>query len=340
MPIRNYITRREARFGMPQTSRCSLRNKRRARLTSVPVGMWSVIAAAAITAVGFLLVGPIHQPSKFYEIAAGIMPAFLVAVAVERSLLGTLGTKADFARVRRDETVDSYSPRGFDGGVLHTIELALLDRTDGVNVNDAGMRGIPVEPIDIAKTAVVGNWDDDPMFWSVFRDQLHDEFGLQAEDPSYFDPPGEFIDSSTAFRAMRESVLRREAGPAIRMLAAHAALRADREFREGIIGNQLVKSELKRLHDAHHEIVLRRVLNQVTYLANREYGKRVHQLVLSLRTSIVLLTSTEFLALIGVLSPGHPYAGLFVVTAAAVAASITNVSGGALADLAHSQTHS
>jgi hypothetical protein len=313
------------------------KDKLRTRLARVPLATWSALVAAAVTAGGLLLFGPVKQPSKFYEIAAAIMPAFLIAVAVERSLLGSLGTKADFARVRRDETTDSYRARGFDAGVRNTIEFALLHRTTGAIPDDPDMLSIPVEPIDIAKAAAIGNWDDDPMFWSVFRDVLRDDFGL-SEDPDCFDSAGGWIDPTDAFNSIRDSVLSRDAGPAVRLLAAHAALRQDRDFRGGTVGVQVVQTELKRLHDANHQKELRDVLGRITYRANLEYDRRVHQLVISLRTSIVVIMATEFLALIGVLSPGRPYSGLFVVTAAAVVASITSVAGGALADLSRART--
>jgi len=301
---------------------------------SVPASVWIAPAAAVVVAMGFVLVGPLKDPSKFYEIAAQIMPAFLIAVAVERSTLSSLGTKADFARVRREETVDSYSPRGMNEGVRNTIEFAFLARTQAVLKPDLEMLGIPVEPVDVAKAAVVGNWDDDSMFWWIFRGVLHDEFGLPADDPDYFDPPDEWTDPSPAFKALRESALSREPGEAVRLLAAHAALRQDREFAGGKVGIQIVGAELSRLFAAQRDAVLKGVLSRVTYRANREYDRQLSQRTLSLGVAIVLLTTTELLALIGLISPGRPYSGLFVVTAAAVGASIMNVGGGALADLA------
>src|SRR4051812_14213281 len=76
--------------------------------SSVPANAWIALTAAAVTAIGFAVVGPLKDPSKFYEISAQVIPAFLIALAVERSLLDSLGTKAEFARARRDETADSY----------------------------------------------------------------------------------------------------------------------------------------------------------------------------------------------------------------------------------------
>jgi hypothetical protein len=303
----------------------------------VPASVWIAAVAAAAAVGGLVLVGPLKDPSKFYGVAAEIMPAFLIAVAVQRSLLDSLGTKADFARVRRDETADSYSPRGLDKGVRNVIEFALVERTKQAVMNDLDLLRISVGPADIAKAAIVGNWDDDVMFWRVFRGQLHDEFGLPEEDPDFFDPPEEWVDPSPGFEGLRESALSRDPGHAIRLLASHAALREDPDFRGGTVGAHVVAAELKRLFAAQHEAVLQQVLSRVTYRATRDYDRRLAQRAFSLRVSIVLLATTEFLALAGLMSPGRPYSGLFVVTAAGVASSIMNVAGGAFADLADSR---
>lgn len=332
--VRGGFSRAERPRGDGERSLSSFRTMPR---PFVPANVWIAATASVIAVIGFVLVGPLTDPSKFYAIAAQIMPAFLIAVAVERSLVDSLGTKADFARVRRDETADGYVARGISGGVRNGIEFALLDRTKGALMTDPELLSISVEPVDIAKAAMLGNWDDDPMTWSIFRGQLHDEFGLPADDPDFFDPPEEWVDPSPAFEAMGQSVLSRTPGESIRLLAAHAALREDRDFRGGTVGMQLVAAELRRLFDAQHQSVLQKVLERVTYRANQDYDRHRKERTVSLRVSIVLLTTTEFLALIGLMSPGQPYSGLFVVTAAAVAASIMCVVGGAFADLADSR---
>jgi hypothetical protein len=301
----------------------------------VPTNLLIALVAAALVASVFIVVGPLKDPSKLYAIAAQIMPAFLIAVAVEHSLLDSLGTKADFARVRRDETADSYSEPGLSGGVRNTIEFALLDRQgEALPDGDRELLSVPVGKLEIAQAHVIGNWDDDPMSWHIFRGLINDECGLPADDPDFFEDPKEWVDPSPAFGALRESVLSREPGRAIRWLAARAALREDRDFSGGTVGTQLVAAELNRLFAAQDKAAREDVLKRVTYRANRAYNTQREQRTLSLLSSIVLLTTTEFLALIGVMSPGRPYSGLFLITAALVAASIMNVAGGAFADLA------
>ncbi len=302
--------------------------------SSVPANAWTAAAAAAAAALGLGLIGPSKDPSKLYEIAAQVVPAFLIALAVERSLRDSLGTKADFARTRRDETADSYSARGLSGGIRNTIEFAMLKRQgDGVRDGDDALLSVSVEPLDVAQALIVGHWDDDPMTWSLFRDLLHDEFGLPADDPDFFDPPEEWSDPSPAFEALHKSMLSHEPGRSLRWLAARAVLQKDRAFAGGTVGNQLLGAELSRLFDAQRQSTFDRVLKQVTYRANLEYDRQRKHRTLSLRISILLLTTTEFMALIGVMSPGRPYSGLFVITAALVVASVLNVAGGALADL-------
>ncbi len=301
----------------------------------VPANAWIALVAAVVAASVFIVVGSPKDPSKLYAIAAQIMPAFLIAVAVEHSLLDSLGTKADFARVRRDETADSYSAPGLSGGVRNTIEFALLERQkDAMPVGDRELLSIPVDRLAIAQAHIIGHWDDHEMSWRIFRGLIHDECGLPAEDPDFFEAPKKLVDPSAAFIALRESVLSREPGQAFRWLAARAALREDRDFSGGTVGTQLVAAELSRLVTGQREAAGEAVLKRVTYRANREYDRQREQRTWSLRSSIVLLTTTEFLALIGLMSPGRPYSGLFVITAALVAASIMNVAGGALADLA------
>jgi hypothetical protein len=344
MPVSKVLSRTRAWLRHQVIDRISPGNRGRAakpkprakkpKPRPIHASVWIAAAAAIVAAAGFILVGPLKDPSKFYGTAVLVMPAFLIAVAVERTTLGSLGTKADFARVQRDETVDSYRQRGLDAGVRNTIEFALMARTKAGFPHERDMLSISVGPVDIAKAAVVGNWDEEPFFWSVFRDQLHDEFGLPSDDPDFFDPPQEWVDPSSGFEALRESVLSPDPGDAIRLLATHAALREDREFGGGSVGLQLVGAELKRLFAAQHDAALESVLSRVTYRANREYDRQLRQRTASLCASIVLLTATELLALIGLMSPGRPYSGLFVVTAAAVVASIMNVAGGALADIA------
>jgi hypothetical protein len=229
----------------------------------------------------------------------------------------------------------AHSAPGLNEGVRNTIEFALLDRQkDALPIGDHKSLSISVDSLAIAQAALVGHWDDDPMSWDIFRDLVHDECGLPADDPDFFDDPREWVDHSPGFEALRESVLSREPGRAIRWLAARAALRKDRDFTGGSVGLQLVAAELSRLFTGQNKAGLEGVLKRVTYRANLEYDRQREQRTWSLRSSIVLLTTTELLALAGVMSPGRPYSGLFVITAALVAASIMNVAGGALADLA------
>ncbi len=305
----------------------------------VPANVWIALGSAAVAAGVFIVVGPLNDPSKVYAIAAQIMPAFLIAVAVEHSLLDSLGTKADFARARRDETADSYRAPGLSAGVRNTIEFALLKRQgEALPDGDRELLSVPVGPLEIAQAQVIGNWDEDALTWGILRGLIHDECGLPADEPDFFDDPKEWVDPSAAFEALRQSVLSREPGRAIRWLAARAALREDRDFSGGTVGTQLVAAELSRLFAAQDKATREDVLKRVTYRANLDYDRQREQRTLSLRISIVLLTTTEFLALTGVMSPGRPYSGLFVITAALVAASIMNVAGGALADLADSRT--
>jgi hypothetical protein len=305
----------------------------------VPTNVWIAFVVGAVVTSVFIVVGSLKDPSKLYAIAAQIMPAFLIAVAVEHSLLDSLGTKADFARLRRDETADSYSAPGLSGGVRNTIEFALLERQGEALPNgDRELLSIPVGKLEIAQAHVIWIWDNDPMSWRIFRDLIHDECGLPADDPDFFDDSKEWVDPSPTFEALRESVLSREPGRAIRWLAARAALREDRDFSGGTVGTQLVAAELSRLFAAQDKAAREDVLKRVTYRANRAYDRQREQRTLSLLSSIILLTTTEFLALIGVMSPGRSYSGLFVITAALVAASIMNVAGGAFADLADRRT--
>ena len=304
----------------------------------VPANAWAALTALAATVIGFIAVGPLEHPSRFYEIAAQVMPAFLIALAVERSLLDSLGTKADFARTRREETVDSYAASGLNEGVRNSIEFALLQRqTLALHEDHRDLLNVPIAEVDIAKAAVVGHWHDDAMIWKVFRGLLHDEFGLAEDDHDFFEERTEWMDPSPAFDAIRESVLSAEPGPAIRWLAARAALREKRDSSGGLVGSQLVAAELNHLFAAQKKSELASILSRVTYRANLEYDSQRKRRTLSLRISIVLLTVTELLALVGLMSPGRPYAGLFVIAAGLVVASVMNVAGGALADLADSR---
>ena len=305
--------------------------------SDVPGNVWTAAAAAAASAIGLFVVGPVKDPSSFYEVSAQVVPAFLIALAVERTLLDSLGTKASFARGRRDETADSYEDPGLNIGVRDVIELGLLARgSKAVKEKRPELLSVPVGPGDIAQAAAVGSWHDDAMTWHILRDMLHDEFGLEKDDPDFFDEPTERADPSPAYQALRESLLRRDPGRGMRWLAARTALRDNREFAGGTVGPTLVAAELSRLFAAQQESELASTLKRVTYRANLDYDRQRKHRTLSLRISIILLTATEFMALIGLISPGRPYSGLFVVTAALVAASVMNVAGGALADLADS----
>ena len=305
------------------------------RRSQIPANAWAAGTAAVGTAIGFVVVGPVKDPSNFYGIAAQVVPAFLIALAVERSLLDSLGTKADFARARRDETTDSYAEPGLNGGVRNVIELALLARErEAIQEKRQDLLSVSVGPLDVAQAAFVGHWDDDAMAWQIFRSLLHDEFGLEEDDPDFFEAPKHSPDPTPAFDALRDSVVSPAPGRGIRWLAAHAALREDRNFSGGTVGAQIVAAELNRLFEAQRTSGLESVLKRVTHRANLDYDRQRKHRTLSLRISIILLTTTEFLALIGVMSPGRPYSLLFVVTAALVAASVINVAGGAFSDLA------
>lgn len=187
----------------------------------VPANAWLALAAALGTTAVFVRLSPPTDSSAFYAIAAQIIPAFLVALAVERSLLDSLGTKTEFARSRRDAVVDSYVSPTLNRGVVFRIEMALAKRMlEAVEEGRIADVNIPVRPQDIASAALTAHPHDDSLTWSLFRSRLHDEFGLPADDPDYFETgTPAWADPSPAFSAIETSILSPAPGSTIRWLA-------------------------------------------------------------------------------------------------------------------------
>jgi hypothetical protein len=291
-----------------------------------------VITAALFAVLG----GQSDPPSGFYSVAAQVLPAFLVALALERSLLDSLGTKTSFAKTRRDEYLDQWPSSGLSGGILWVIEHALFERTSrALTEKGAGPASILVSDLAATQALLVVQWQDDAMTWTALRDRFRAEFGLRATDADYFERDEEdFYDPSQAFNALGQSVLQEQPGPSIQLLAALAVLRHGEDLSEGRASARHVADEAKRLHDAYVEQEREQTLRRITHRANVSYERQRTRRTYSLRISLVLLTVTECVALVGVLSPGRPYHGLFILTVALVVASILNVTGGALVELA------
>jgi hypothetical protein len=70
----------------------------------VPANVWIALGAAAVAAGVFIVVGPLNDPSKVYAIAAQIMPAFLIAVAVEHSAFAA-GSPGLPSRTAADQSI-------------------------------------------------------------------------------------------------------------------------------------------------------------------------------------------------------------------------------------------
>jgi hypothetical protein len=300
----------------------------------IPPNAWIATAAAIAVAIAFIATGPLQAPASFYGIAAQVIPAFLIALAVERTLLDSLGTKSEYARRRREEALDTYNSYGLDEGIVFRLEMALMYR-----MNDAIAEGrledvnIPVSHVDIAKAAITARPDDEALTWGLFRSRLHDEIGLPENDADPFEESGPWIDLSASFAAMDESVRSQPPGDTIRWLAVLAAVSQGADLSGGVVEGHTILSELKRLHAAEEDRKRESYLKRLTHRAYLDYdGQRRHRTV-SLRFSILLLTVTEVATVIGLMSPRQPYRALFILTVSLAAASIVNVAGGALADL-------
>jgi hypothetical protein len=306
----------------------------------IPMNAWIAVAAAVAVAIVFVAKGPLKDPAAFYGIAAQVIPAFLVALAVERSLLDSLGTKADHARRRRDEALDTYDSSGLDQGIVFRIELALMKRVSvAIEERRLDTANIPVSRTDVAKASLTARPDDDALTWRLLRARLHEEVGLPLDDPDPFEEPDVFVDPSAGFAALDKSVLSQEPGETIRWLAVLAAVRHQADVSRGMVEGPTILTELKRLHAVEEERKRNSFLKRVTYCANLDYDRQHRRRTISLRFSILLLVITELATMVGVMSPHQPYRALFIVTVCLAAASVVNVAGGALAELQSRTEH-
>jgi hypothetical protein len=121
----------------------------------VPKNLFAGLLAGIIVAAAALLTSP-HETQAFYQAAVQVVPVFLVALALERSLAETLGTESSviveqLQRVDREWTPPSSETRTYYGVGLQLRELDPQSfRWDDVAAVRADMAGL--SDVDAART--------------------------------------------------------------------------------------------------------------------------------------------------------------------------------------------
>jgi hypothetical protein len=229
----------------------------------------------------------------FYGAAVQVVPVFLVALALERTLAEILGTETsvlseETARLDREWTPPSSMTRAY-----HEVGLKLRDR----------------EPV-----VLVGDTIHD------MREQLEDQTllavarGLVDEDNATGDRLEELI-ITLGTLATREYAVGSSVGSSVE-----------------VTPEQLL-TEWDKLNEALWNEARRRAADEVRFTVSTAYRERRDRQRMSVVVSVVTLAVAETLAFIGLLSPRGPYAGLFIATAAAVAASFVAVTVDAVINL-------